>query len=595
MKLFAVLALAAVAAAHSDSGEWIGATHHLHAAQDACKDGACAFPSSGRRLKDSSNSIKVSQTTIPHMTKVDVTFAVQGASKNDRVAAYCTSENVDATDDKEYIDFQPVSGKDTDKLTFGPLLNMRCDYQFRYQKAVTNTTFETVAKSKVVKMKRGDTEPLQIHIALTQNDDEMNVAWTSAEIDNPTLRVTIQSKNGKAGPVQTIDATSKSYSAEDMCSAPANLTTAQRYIPSGVHYDGVISHIPAGATVVYQVGSDASGWSEKKSFVMPDLLPSDKPSSYFVFGDMGTWVTATNGTGLPGRSLGTINRVAEDLAKGDRNYHAALHVGDLSYADSIGYIWEQFGDLIQPVASKIPYMVSVGNHEYCYLNSTKEVDVSGESAAFYADKPKASSNGECGVPIANRFNVPDNGNGVFWYSFDAGMTHQIILSSEHDFNHGSKLRQWLEADLAGIDRDARPWVFIHYHRPMYVSMDSSAKYTKILRTALEPLLKQYSVDAFFTGHTHAYERTLPVYNQTVQVGANGQAKGTVHVMIGSAGKAMDTDDWLNTTWSAKQLKEFGYGRVHVQNRTHTQIEFVLNSDHSVADTTWIVSDHKWGN
>jgi len=37
-----------------------------------------------------------------------------------------------------------------------------------------------------------------------------------------------------------------------------------------------------------------------------------------------------------------------------------LHFGDLSYAMGRGYLWETFGNLIDPFASRAPYMVSVG-------------------------------------------------------------------------------------------------------------------------------------------------------------------------------------------------------------------------------------------
>ncbi|KAH9146454.1 hypothetical protein AeRB84_009714 [Aphanomyces euteiches] len=500
---------------------------------------------SGRRLLEGDGSVTV-----------DVSFNVPTAAKTDRIAAYCSSDVANVAD-TEYVDFQSATGAASGTLTFGPILNMRCNYQFQYQKNLGNKTFATVA------------EPLQAHISLTSQSDEISVMWTSAEVKGPSVCYYIKPANGTA--------TYTSISA-------TNVTSAQRYIPSGIHYKAIIKKIPAGATVVYQVGSAVDGWSDDKQFVMPNLKSRD-PSSFFVFGDLGTWVTATNGTGVPGRSLGTISRVADDLAKGDRNYQAVLHVGDLSYADSVGYIWEQFHSLIEPVASKIPYLVSVGNHEYCYLTSTKAVDISGETKSFFpaASFAKASSNGECGVPTATRFSVPDNSNNVFWYSFNSGLTHQVVVSSEHDFFDGSRLRKWLEANLAAVDRTEHPWVIVHGHRPMYVSMESSFAYTAIFRAAVEPVLNKYNVD-IFSGHTHAYERTQPVYNETVQVGSDGNALGTAHIMIGSAGKELDTDAWVNTTWSAKQLRTYGYGRLHVENASHALFEYVLNSDASVADS-----------
>ncbi|CAK4066314.1 unnamed protein product [Aphanomyces euteiches] len=485
---------------------------------------------SGRRLLEGDGSVTV-----------DVSFNVPTAAKTDRIAAYCSSDVANVAD-TEYVDFQSATGAASGTLTFGPILNMRCNYQFQYQKNLGNKT--------------GPKEPLQAHISLTSQSDEISVMWTSAEVKGPSVCYYIKPANGTA--------TYTSISA-------TNVTSAQRYIPSGIHYKAIIKKIPAGATVVYQVGSAVDGWSDDKQFVMPNLKSRD-PSSFFVFGDLGTWVTATNGTGVPGRSLGTISRVADDLAKGDRNYQAVLHVGDLSYADSVGYIWEQFHSLIEPVASKIPYLVSVGNHEYCYLTLFP--------AASFA---KASSNGECGVPTATRFSVPDNSNNVFWYSFNSGLTHQVVVSSEHDFFDGSRLRKWLEANLAAVDRTEHPWVIVHGHRPMYVSMESSFAYTAIFRAAVEPVLNKYNVD-IFSGHTHAYERTQPVYNETVQVGSDGNALGTAHIMIGSAGKELDTDAWVNTTWSAKQLRTYGYGRLHVENASHALFEYVLNSDASVADS-----------
>ena len=34
------------------------------------------------------------------------------------------------------------------------------------------------------------------------------------------------------------------------------------------------------------------------------------------------------------------------------------------FSPRYAYIWEQWGTLIEPVASLVPYMVGIGNHEY---------------------------------------------------------------------------------------------------------------------------------------------------------------------------------------------------------------------------------------
>ena len=38
----------------------------------------------------------------------------------------------------------------------------------------------------------------------------------------------------------------------------------------------------------------------------------------------------------------------------------------------------------------------------------------------------------------SRYVSPDNGNKVFWYSFDYGLVHILMYSSEHDFTIGSR-------------------------------------------------------------------------------------------------------------------------------------------------------------
>ena len=143
-------------------------------------------------------------------------------------------------------------------------------------------------------------------------------------------------------------------------------------------------------------------------------LPAGDETSYkfIIYGDMGVTeaprVTATN--------------VRKEIDEHDIGF--VLHHGDVSYAQGLAYIWDQWGTLIEPIASLVPYMVGVGNHEYDYTQGGIGRDPSGVNHASgwipTWFNGRVDSGGECGVPMFHRYHMPDNGNSVFWYSFDYG-------------------------------------------------------------------------------------------------------------------------------------------------------------------------------
>lgn len=106
------------------------------------------------------------------------------------------------------------------------------------------------------------------------------------------------------------------------------------------------------------------------------------------------------------------------------------------------------------------------------------------------------SGGECGVPTAARFRSPENGNGVFWYSFEVGNVHIAMLSSEHDPSLGAPMGDWLRADLASVDRTVTPWLLVAIHRPLYETEQYPSDFAVAqgFRGLLEPALLEAGVD-----------------------------------------------------------------------------------------------------
>ena len=91
--------------------------------------------------------------------------------------------------------------------------------------------------------------------------------------------------------------------------------------------------------------------------------------------------------------------------------------------------------------------------------------------------------------------------------------------------------QWLEADLADVDRCVTPWLFVGMHRPMYVPYPhkSNRIVGRHLQDILEDLFLEREVDLVMTGHVHLYARTCSVRRDHCWRDGDG---GITHVTVG---------------------------------------------------------------
>jgi hypothetical protein len=197
------------------------------------------------------------------------------------------------------------------------------------------------------------------------------------------------------------------------------------------------------------------------------------------------------------------------------------------------------------------------------------------------------SNGECGVPMASRFTMPQSpgSNSIFWYGFDYGSVHFTMISTEHDLSPGSSQYKWLNAELASVDRARTPWLVVSGHRPVYNSekYDSDYRVSENFKTLFEPLLVKYKVSITFFGHYHSYERTCPVaFGNCTEFGS-----GPVHITIGSAGASLDTAGLYGLQWSEFFDDDWGIGSVTVANRSAMHFEYLRSRDNRLADDAWV--------
>lgn len=112
----------------------------------------------------------------------------------------------------------------------------------------------------------------------------------------------------------------------------------------------------------------------------------------------------------------------------------------------------------------------------------------------------------------------------YWYSFDWGDAHFVILDSYGAGSGGRGREQqlaWLAEDLAQNDK---PWTFIALHIPMMATRKSLKWFGD---EDFLPLLEQHEVDIVFSGHHPHYRRYRPV-------GAPGK-KPILHITSGGGG------------------------------------------------------------
>lgn len=199
---------------------------------------------------------------------------------------------------------------------------------------------------------------------------------------------------------------------------------------------------------------------------------------FFLTGDLGQteWTEST------------LNHVAS------QDYDVFLLPGDLSYADTHQPLWDSFGRLVEPYASRRPWMVTQGNHE-------------AESIIpVIFPEPFTAYNARWRMP-----HEPSGSRSNLYYSFDVAGAHVIMLGSYTDFDSDSDQFRWLAADLAGVDRKKTPWVFVLVHAPWYNTNAAHQGEGEKMREAMEDLLFKARVDVVFAGHVHAYERFVSFF------------------------------------------------------------------------------------
>lgn len=248
-----------------------------------------------------------------------------------------------------------------------------------------------------------------------------------------------------------------------------------------------------------------------------------------------------------------------------------LHAGDLAYADCDQNLWDTYGQMIEPIGSKIPWAVGPGNHEIEFLDSSTQLYLSFESR-YQMPEAKPAEFGTVLIPsqinpsTSKPYCCPsifmsEYNYGNSFYSFDSGLTHIIYINPYTRSDSSSSQYKWLEADLikANKIRNLIPWIVIVTHCPWYNSNRAHQNETQTLQMmkSFEPLVYKHKVNLIISGHVHAYERTHPVYNFKLD------SNGPTYIVIGDGGNLeghASTYIQPQPSWSAyTNGTAYGYG------------------------------------
>ncbi|PPS05161.1 hypothetical protein GOBAR_AA15483 [Gossypium barbadense] len=457
-------------------------------------------------------------------------------------------------------------------------------------------------------------EPEQIFVSLSSTHDSVWISWITGEfqigenikeMDPKTVGSVVKYGRWRFGMTKTAMGHSLVYSQLYPFKGLQNYT-------SGIIHHVRLTGLKPNTLYYYQCGDPSiPAMSDVHYFrTMPASGPRSYPGRIAIIGDLGLTYNTTS----------TVDHLMSNhpnlvLLIGDASY-ANLYLTNGTGADCYSCAfsdtpihetyqprWDYWGRFMQPLVSKVPLMMIEGNHEI-------EEQIEKKTFAAYSA----------------RFAFPSEESGsssTFYYSFNAGGIHFVMLGGYADYNKSGDQYQWLKKDLAKVDRKVTSWLVATWHPPWYSTYTAHYREAECMRVAVEDLLYKYGVDIVINGHVHAYERSNRVYNY------NLDPCGPVHITIGDGGnrekmaithadepgncpKPSTTPDkfmggfcafnftsgpasgkfcWdRQPDYSAYRESSFGHGILEVKNETHALWTWYRNQDAygTTGDVVYIV-------
>jgi hypothetical protein len=316
------------------------------------------------------------------------------------------------------------------------------------------------------------TSPEQLRLSYAHSTDlsQMHVTWVTL---NETPGAMVQYWGSPNAAPQVGKETTRTY-------------TVGGWI--GVIHMATMTGLHPGTNYTYRVGSSVHGWSKNVTFsTLPTIIgvPA-RPLRMVAIADMGYGPNSDENVAA---MTALVDAGQVDLLS---------HYGDVSYADADEQHWDDFWRKVEPIASRVPYMTTPGNHELWWN--------------FTAYQARCAMS----MPSAGPNTLP----GAMYYNLQIGTVHFVYLDSETWIDTPSidaAQISWAKNRIASVNRTQVPWLVVMQHRGLYCTGDKfqCQDFGEVLRLQVEGLFNDLKVDVNIAGHIHNYLRMYPVYGGIV--------------------------------------------------------------------------------
>lgn len=374
--------------------------------------------------------------------------------------------------------------------------------------------------------------PIINNVVLVDTPFHIHATWSEANASK-SLTLTWRVQDTSIGMVK-YDTLSRNGIASSYASQTPSAVQTHPSIQGYIHSVPLINLLPN--KTYYFICGSSNGWSNELKFRTPALTP--EKILFIAGGDQQDNPSVHS----------TISQLMAQLAP-----EFVLFLGDAVQYGTNQPSWDQWFNILEENwihadGTIIPIIPCLGNHE-------------GNASNYYT-----------------QYSLPNNEQ---WYSIDySSILHIICLNSET--NIGGEQLNWLENDLE-THKDVL-WKIVLFHQPPY-----SDPYRLDIRNTWSPLFDKYNVTVVFNGHHHLYERTFPIYNQTVQ---SSYENGTMYVTSGGWGANLH-EIWTEEKWLgySEMGHHFCYVTINMSQNTSTLTLNQIRLNNTVGDS--ITIERNW--